>query len=145
MCGVALKELNKLDREKPELRAQIAGVRDRIQDMRSAGYIITVASEDDSYFADPVFLSHFHQLRLQTDIMLVTQDGPLTFDVLSINNIRSSSSRYSISVYRINRQGMLRERYVMPDGTLGLMPAPDDSTHGGERTTGGDRNKGNTA
>ena len=84
-----------------------------------------------SYFADPVFLSHFHQLRLKTNILLITQDMDLSYDVLSINNTRSVKSKYRIAVCKVTDKGNLVERCLTPDGNLielkpAVMKVPED-------------------
>ena len=128
---IVMSEIEKVGKKDQSLSDTISGVKFMLTDMVKRNLIMFVKSEEDSYFADPVFLSHFHQLRLKTNILLITQDMDLSYDVLSINNTRSVKSKYRIAVCKVTDKGNLVERCLTPDGNLielkpAVMKVPED-------------------
>lgn len=135
---VVMNELKKLKTSKPELAKSISIIEKKIDEMQQKDCMIFVKGDNDVYFADPNFLSNFHQLRFQTNIMLITQDIDLTIDALSINNSRAAKSKYRISVCRIEGDGRLRERILLPSGELAFAKRADNKhnlTHKIEEST----------
>lgn len=59
-------------------------------------------------FADNVFLTEFTRLRLKYELLLITQDRNLSYDILRLNNNKADSrDAKQVLVKRINRFGFL--------------------------------------
>lgn len=78
----------------------------QLEQLSKAGYIDFRGEKSDN-FADNVFNVVFTKFRLSYNLLLITQDHDLAYDILNLNDSKSVNSRYKIQVKRINKYGYL--------------------------------------
>lgn len=103
-----LEELKKHSinsKEKPETVENAKKALEIIDIMRQKK-LIDFRGENTDNFTDNVFGTVFSKHRLSHKLLLITQDGNLAEDILSLNNLKSVKG-YEVSVKRINKHGYL--------------------------------------
>ncbi|NLL19305.1 MAG: hypothetical protein GX262_09830, partial [Clostridia bacterium] len=76
--------------------------------------LIEIRGEETDNFADNVFAVIFTKFRLSHRLLLITQDGNLAKDILSLNEVRSAKG-HKVAVKRINKHGFLSNFYFNQD------------------------------
>ena len=69
--------------------------------------IVQLEGNKNDRFADRVFLSVFSYARVDTDLVLITQDKDLAEDILGLNDSQSIQSNYDVDAYLIDDDGNL--------------------------------------
>ena len=87
--------------------------------------LIEIRGEETDNFADNVFAVIFTKFRLSHRLLLITQDGNLAKDILSLNEVRSAKG-HKVAVKRINKHGFLSNFYFNQDD-LSQENQPDNS------------------
>ena len=80
--------------------------------IRDAG-CLDIRGEKGDNFADNVFFVHILHYRSQYPVLLITQDGGLANDALTLNTFQSVKG-FPVRVMRITESGALREVFPAP-------------------------------
>lgn len=77
-----------------------------LKQLEHSGYI-DIRGEKSDNFADNVFNVVFTKFRMKYNLLLITQDRNLSEDILKLNESKSVTSKKSIHVKQLNKQGLL--------------------------------------
>ena len=117
-----LNKLMKASTERPDLSKRAQRALEGLSRYHRKNLVV-VRSDSSDNFADNVFSTQFTKFRMNYNLTLITQDGPLSRDILRLNNIESQKSQYKIRVFCINQYGFLEERFLDEKAVMSSCPS----------------------
>ncbi len=90
------------------------------------GEIIEFRGEKTDNFADNVFQVVFTKFRMSNNLLLITQDRDLAYDINNLNNIKSAKAK-KVYVKRINKYGFLSNFDFNSDKTNSQSTKPNST------------------
>lgn len=109
------------DQRNPERQAVASQALQRIEQLDQQKLVQWIGDLDCRTIPDAIFLTLFSQLRLQNQLLLITQDQQLARDVLRLNQVQSAKG-YPVMVKRITGYGGL-DNFLFPAESGQLSPA----------------------
>lgn len=97
----------------PELAEKAKAVLKLLSQLNQAK-MIEIRKEDSDNFADNVFQVVFTKYRLNYRLLLITQDGGLSSDILGLNNSKAVKA-YPVTVKKLNQYGFLSNPNIRTD------------------------------